>query len=142
MGDPAGIGGEIALRVWAARRETAPIFCIIDDVARLVAIAERFGIPCPVASINSPDQAAAVFARALPVLRPEHPLTTPVALGQPIRKVWARPVHARTGRQIHWICRPSRPGQASVQRPPGLLLAQAGGLGAEPKTRYRNGRSR
>ena len=83
MGDPAGIGGEIALRVWAARRETAPIFCIIDDVARLVAIAERFGIPCPVASINSPDQAAAVFARALPVLRPEHPLTTPVALGQP-----------------------------------------------------------
>ena len=83
MGDPAGIGGEIALRAWAARREGAPTFCIIDDVARLAAIAERFGISCPVVSITTPDQAAAVFVRALPVLQPEHPLATPVALGQP-----------------------------------------------------------
>lgn len=83
MGDPAGIGGEIALRAWAAHEKTTPAFCVIDDAARLAAIAERFKIPCPVIAIARPGHARESFARGLPVLQPTHPLTIPVALGAP-----------------------------------------------------------
>jgi 4-hydroxythreonine-4-phosphate dehydrogenase len=83
MGDPAGIGGEITLKSWAARSRSTPPFFIIDDVARLTAIAERFNIACPVEAIAGPGDAVGVFARALPVLAPERPLTAPVVLGTP-----------------------------------------------------------
>ncbi len=83
MGDPAGIGGEIALRAWASRRPDTPVFFAIDDASRLEALAARFGIPCPTAQIASPAEAAEVFSRALPVLAPLRPLPTPVSLGVP-----------------------------------------------------------
>ena len=68
MGEPAGIGGEIALKTWAARDAATPVFFIIDDPERLRGIAQRFGIACPVEAIAKPADAAAVFGRALPVL--------------------------------------------------------------------------
>ncbi len=80
MGEPAGIGGEIALRAWTKRR--APFF-VIDSPGRLEAIARRFAISCPVRSIAAPDEAAAVFATALPVLPLSVPLTAPVSPGAP-----------------------------------------------------------
>ncbi len=83
MGEPAGIGGEIALRAWAARTPASPVFFMIDDVARLESIARRFSIACPCERISAPDQAAGVFARALPVLTPVTPLTTQITLGTP-----------------------------------------------------------
>ena len=83
MGDPAGIGGEITLKAWAARDARTPVFFAIDDAQRLAAIAERFNIPCPVVSITAPAEALDIFARALPVLTPTHPLSAPVALGTP-----------------------------------------------------------
>lgn len=82
-GDPAGIGGEIALKAWAARRSDTPIFCIIDDVDRLRDLAARFHIACPVAAITGPAQACDVFAAALPVLAPRVPMAKPVTLGLP-----------------------------------------------------------
>jgi 4-hydroxythreonine-4-phosphate dehydrogenase len=76
MGDPAGIGGEIAVAAWTARaRENLPPFFCIDDPARLAALG------APVAEIDAPGQAAALFARRLPVL-PER-LAAPAPPGAP-----------------------------------------------------------
>ena len=85
MGDPAGIGGEITLKAWAARDARTPAFFAIDDAQRLAAIAKRFNIACPVEAITNASAAADVFARALPVLTPTHPLSSPVALGTPVQ---------------------------------------------------------
>ncbi|BBK31271.1 4-hydroxythreonine-4-phosphate dehydrogenase [Stella humosa] len=68
MGEPAGIGGEITLRCWAEREPGDAPFFIIDDPARLAALGRRVGFDVPVATIAHPSEAAAVFARALPVL--------------------------------------------------------------------------
>ncbi len=83
MGEPAGIGGEIALKAWAARRASTPVFFAIDDAERLRALATRFGIATPVVAIAHPREAASVFARALPVLAPAYPLQAAVTLGAP-----------------------------------------------------------
>ena len=83
MGDPAGVGGEIALRAWAKRDAATPAFFIIDDAARLAALAQQFGIATPIAEIATPAEAHAVFPRALPVLKLQVPLAAKVTLGQP-----------------------------------------------------------
>jgi 4-hydroxythreonine-4-phosphate dehydrogenase len=68
MGEPAGIGGEIALQGWLRRAEAVPAFYLIDDPARLAALARRLGWTVPIHAIAEPQQAAGVFAGALPVL--------------------------------------------------------------------------
>lgn len=83
MGEPAGVGGEIALRAWAAHRGTLPAFFLIDDAARLAEIARRFAIPCPIAPIAAPEEAFDAFPRALPVLAPRVPLKAAPVLGAP-----------------------------------------------------------
>lgn len=66
MGEPAGIGGDIALAAWGRRtQEALPPFFIIDDVDRLRSLA---GEAVRVTAIDSPEQAAALFDQALPVL--------------------------------------------------------------------------
>ncbi|MGC2856976.1 4-hydroxythreonine-4-phosphate dehydrogenase PdxA [Novispirillum sp. DQ9] len=84
MGDPAGIGGDVALAAWAAR-DTAPVppFALIDDAARLRALAARLGLDVPVREIAAPAEATAVFPAALPVLPLATPLGAPVTPGQP-----------------------------------------------------------
>lgn len=82
MGEPAGIGGEIALKAWTRRAELSPFF-LIDDAGRLAALARRFGIACPVQAIASPAEAWDVFPRALPVLPLAVPLPGAVTLGEP-----------------------------------------------------------
>ena len=86
MGEPAGIGAEIALKAWAAKDANSPAFFIIDDAQRLTEIAQRFRINAPVISISDTEQARKVFTRALPVLTPHRPLPGPVALGKPTRE--------------------------------------------------------
>jgi 4-hydroxythreonine-4-phosphate dehydrogenase len=60
MGEPAGIGGEIALGAWRALRACGPAFVLLDD-------ADRFD-GLPVRRVASPEEAGAAFASALPVL--------------------------------------------------------------------------
>lgn len=68
MGEPAGIGGEITLAAWRdARGRLAPFF-LIDDPARVAALAARLGLDVPVRAIARPAEALEVFAGALPVL--------------------------------------------------------------------------
>ena len=75
MGDPAGIGGEIAVAAWRALRGAGPAFFAIDDPDRLAALG------APVAAIADPAEAAGCFAKALPVL-PER-LAAPARPGRP-----------------------------------------------------------
>ena len=71
MGEPAGIGAEIAVKAWHALRATGPAFLLIDDADRLVG--------APIQRITHPDQAR--FGEALPVLH--RPLPVPAIAGQP-----------------------------------------------------------
>ena len=83
MGEPAGIGGEITLKAWAARQNNTPAFFAIDDASRLRHIADQFGITCPVTAIDTPDMAINVFKSELPVLPLDLKIATPVTLGTP-----------------------------------------------------------
>ncbi|MGB0681773.1 MAG: 4-hydroxythreonine-4-phosphate dehydrogenase PdxA [Magnetovibrionaceae bacterium] len=79
MGDPAGIGGEIAVRAWKALRGSDATFFSIDDPDRLAALGEAVKVPVQV--IASPQDAPLVFDAALPVL--EQPLKQKVKPGKP-----------------------------------------------------------
>lgn len=97
MGDPAGIGGEVALKAWAAARERPDIapFFLLDSPDRLLDLARDIGLDVPVWAITDPAETAATFSVALPVL--------PVAL--PRRPVAGRPDPANAGAVIESIDR-------------------------------------
>ena len=68
MGDPAGIGPDITLALWSARRSLSlPPFLFIGDAAVLSARAALLGLDVAVTSAT-PETAADVFPTALPVL--------------------------------------------------------------------------
>ncbi len=82
MGEPAGIGGDIALAAWLERRQAAlPTFFVIDDAHRLTALAQRLGMPVEIRPIAEPEAAGECFDQALPVLH--RPLAAPVRPGLP-----------------------------------------------------------
>jgi 4-hydroxythreonine-4-phosphate dehydrogenase len=64
LGDPAGIGAEVIAKSWERRESAAlPPFFVVGDIAAIRAVWAG-----PVQAIASPDEAAACFGRALPVL--------------------------------------------------------------------------
>lgn len=73
MGEPAGIGAEIAAGAWRTLAATGPAFVLIDDATR------DFG--CPVEVVASAAAARDVFGRALPVLH--RPLAVRPVPGRP-----------------------------------------------------------
>ena len=83
MGDPAGIGLEIALKAWLQRdaHQLAP-FCLYGDHNALQARAHAFGLDVPLVSVK-PDlsDVIGVFPRALPVL--DIATIAPVIIGKP-----------------------------------------------------------
>jgi 4-hydroxythreonine-4-phosphate dehydrogenase len=77
LGEPAGIGGEITLKAWLARHaEHLPPFFVLDAPERLINLAAALRLDIPVRAIAAPEDAAATFATALPVL--------PIALPRPV----------------------------------------------------------
>jgi len=77
IGEPAGVGGEITLKAWRARNhEHLPPFFVLDVPARLAQLAAALKLDVPVRAIAAPEEAAALFATALPVL--------PIALPHPV----------------------------------------------------------
>ncbi len=62
MGDPAGIGGEIAAKAWRGLAGSGPQFAIIADPFWIG------GLDVPMSVIQRMDQVADVFGSALPVL--------------------------------------------------------------------------
>src|SRR5690242_8928688 len=81
MGEPAGIGGEIALKAWLERRNGLPPFYVIAEPDRLALLARQLGWPVPIRLIDAADRALSVFEDALPV----------VPVGQPVRAEPGRP---------------------------------------------------
>jgi 4-hydroxythreonine-4-phosphate dehydrogenase len=81
MGETAGVGGELTLKAWLALRGAGPVFVALDSPDRLADLARRFGLDVPVRPIAEPEQAAAIFATALPVL--PLALPAPPRLGHP-----------------------------------------------------------
>src|SRR5215470_8261608 len=81
MGEPAGVGGELSLKAWLARQEATRPFFVLDDPARLAELARGLGLKIALKEIAHPEQAAAVFPTALPVLPVR--LRTPALAGRP-----------------------------------------------------------
>lgn len=91
MGDPAGVGPEIIVKAWRALRDGSRPFLAVGDFD---ALASATGDGAQILRrISSPDQAAAVFPEALPVL--DRPLSTPVVAGHP--------TSAAAGAIVQWI---------------------------------------
>ncbi len=68
MGEPAGVGGELSLKAWLARRNATRPFFLIDDPGRLEALARALNLDVPIRTISRPYEATEVFSTALPVL--------------------------------------------------------------------------
>ena len=76
LGDPCGIGPELAAKVWTSLRDqTGLAFCVIGDAALLAAQ------DVPVLRVADVSEAHAHFAHALTVL--DMPLSAPAVVGQP-----------------------------------------------------------
>jgi 4-hydroxythreonine-4-phosphate dehydrogenase len=81
MGEPAGIGGELTLMAWRALRSDGPAFVALDDPQRLERLASSIGFSTPIRVVDRPEEAAGVFAEALPVLPVKLPQT--ITAGKP-----------------------------------------------------------
>ncbi|WP_027285119.1 4-hydroxythreonine-4-phosphate dehydrogenase PdxA [Rubritepida flocculans] len=73
MGEPAGIGPEIAAKAWRALRAGGPAFLFLGDAGLVAGV--------PVACVESVEQAARAFPTALPVLH--RPLPASATPGRP-----------------------------------------------------------
>jgi 4-hydroxythreonine-4-phosphate dehydrogenase len=83
IGEPAGIGPDLALAIWSRRAELGiPAFYVCGDPDFLGRRADRLGLDVPIAVVAA-QTAASKFSSALPVV----PIDTPVTAtpGQPDR---------------------------------------------------------
>ena len=92
MGEPAGIGGEIALKAWLSRNSAVPPFFIIDDPTHLRQLAMQLRLDVPVIEIVAPKAAVGAFANGLPVL--PHALAERPVPGKPSPANAAAVTHA------------------------------------------------
>ncbi|NEU13837.1 4-hydroxythreonine-4-phosphate dehydrogenase PdxA [Methylobacterium sp. BTF04] len=96
LGDPAGIGPEIALMAWQAR-DTGPglpPFFLVSDPDFVERSASELGFSIPIAEVG-PDYATEVFPRALPVM--------PLPSGARIGAIAGRPDPANAGATLESI---------------------------------------
>jgi 4-hydroxythreonine-4-phosphate dehydrogenase len=83
LGEPAGIGPDLALAVWRRRSELdVPPFYLVADPDFLKLRAEHLGLDVPIATVT-PRTAAAAFGSALPVVAIDVAVTA--APGRPDR---------------------------------------------------------
>ncbi len=82
MGEPAGIGGELTVKLAAKAAELTigPVLAL-DDPARLKRIAQALNIPITIQTIETPGEAVHVWPKALPVMA--EPLSAPSEPGTP-----------------------------------------------------------
>ncbi len=99
MGEPAGIGPDLVMRLYAARQHLAlPPFILYGHLDFLRARAERLGLKVALAT-SSPESAASIFAEALPVahvdgLVPDKPGDPTPLSGKVVIEAIARAVEA------------------------------------------------
>ena len=110
MGEPGGIGGEIAISAWHELQNSGEFcFLVIDDPDRLRALAAG---NARIIEIGSPAEAAAAFGTGLPVLAetlpaPIHPgEPTPENAAATIRSIERAAVLAREGQVAAMVTNP------------------------------------
>ncbi len=81
MGDPAGIGIEIAIKAWQARDQRTPMFVLVGDSEEVGRQAEHLQLDVSVRKVDDPMGAERTWPQALPVIH--QPLGAPVNLGRP-----------------------------------------------------------
>lgn len=85
MGEPAGVGLELTLKIWhAARLAPSPqpyALLLYADPAAVAAYAQRAGLPDPCATVEHPSEAIGIWPARLPVL--PVPLARTVEPGRP-----------------------------------------------------------
>jgi 4-hydroxythreonine-4-phosphate dehydrogenase len=81
LGDPAGIGPEIAALAWERLRDSGPNFFLAADPEPLARAARALRLP-PIQPIEAPEDCRTVFADGLPVLACA-PLARPAVPGKP-----------------------------------------------------------
>ena len=81
MGEPAGVGAEITLAAWARLRQSGCAFFLLHDPDHVASLAQGMASAVPLRIISHPNEAAAAFAHALPILPMRLPV--PVRMGQP-----------------------------------------------------------
>lgn len=75
LGEPAGIGPDVTLKAWLRRDADAlPPFYVLGDVGCLEARARQIDLDVPFAEAT-PQNAAAIFQRAIPVVATGHRVT-------------------------------------------------------------------
>jgi 4-hydroxythreonine-4-phosphate dehydrogenase len=75
LGEPAGIGPDVAIAAWLRRHELdLPPFYLLGDPACIDARARRLGVDVPIADVT-PGNAAARFADAFPIVATGHAVT-------------------------------------------------------------------
>ncbi len=142
MGEPAGIGGELTVKAWLRRADGVPPFYVIDDPGRLAAIAYHDNCNVPIVALDTVSDAAAAFARALPVLpiggsvratpgRPD-PADAPLVL----RAIEIAVAHVRAGQAAAVVTNPINKDALyrTGFRHPGHteFLAELAGIGHDP----------
>jgi 4-hydroxythreonine-4-phosphate dehydrogenase len=132
MGEPAGIGGEVARAAWLRReQENVPPFLLIDDVNRLVALDALLGGGTPFVEITSPGDANDVFAQAIPVLNQHLPVAVSPGIPDPAN---TNAVLASIDRAVT-LCR-DRLVSAMVTNPIHKAVLYAGGFRHPGHTEY------
>ena len=96
LGDPAGIGPELALMAWLRRDDGhgLPPFFLIGDPEFVERRASAMNLQVPIADVG-PDLAVEVFSRALPVM--------PLPSGMRVDAVAGRPDSANAGATLESI---------------------------------------
>ena len=84
MGEPSGVGAEVALAAWTLLRDSGFVFFLLHDPDHVRVLARTFPSAVPTRVISGPDEAHAAFQHGLPIL-PLH-LPAPVRMGQPDRR--------------------------------------------------------
>jgi 4-hydroxythreonine-4-phosphate dehydrogenase len=80
MGEPAGIGGEIACLAWVNHASELPPLMLIDDPGRIAALSTAIGQPLNIKTIARAAEAVEAWPDALPIL--PVPLAAPAELGR------------------------------------------------------------
>ncbi len=69
MGDPDGVGLELALKAWLARKDHAlPPFVLLADPDRVSALIKQLSLPVPLSIIDDVARTTDTFLDALPIL--------------------------------------------------------------------------
>ena len=76
MGEPAGIGGEIACLAWAQQADSIPPIFLIDDPERIINLSQIIKHKIKVKTIKRAAQALDVWPESIPIL--------PISLNSPV----------------------------------------------------------